>query len=191
MGSIPRPDVSFRASARSDLHGLLGDHQQVAVSLLSRAQLCPCMRAKGHCWIRVQQQVFHVASCWSGGHGVCGGCRCAQMSLKSPGGRCNQSQLSSWAPPRFEYSLLLFSLPHQQCQGSMLSISSSFFLMKPSMELYRWQSLVRLQGKGFLLISCVALRGHGIKDDQSLPSHIVKSVKEPHTSKWPVFSTAP
>ena len=56
-----------------------------------------------------------------------GGCRCAQMSLKSPGGRCNQSQLSSWASPRFEYSLLLFSLPHQQCQGSMLSISSSFF----------------------------------------------------------------
>ena len=76
---------------------------------------------------RAQQQVFHVASCWSGGHGECGGCQCAQMSLKSPGSRCNQSQLSSWASPRFEYSLLLFSLPHQRCQGSMLSISSSFF----------------------------------------------------------------
>lgn len=129
----------------------LGSLQQVGVSLLSEAQLCSCMQAKGRWWIRVQRQVFHVASCCAGAgsQSICGGCQRAQMSLKSPGGRCNQSQLSSGASPRFEYSLLLFSPPHQGYQGFRLSISSYIFLMKPSMKVYRWQSLTLFQGKGF------------------------------------------
>lgn len=97
-----------------------------------------------------------VSHCVGAGHsrGVRGGCQRAQMSLKSPSSRCNQSQLSSGASSRFEYSSLLFPPPHQGCQGSGLSISSYlsflfFFVRKPSMVVYRWQSLILLLGKGF------------------------------------------
>lgn len=136
----------------------LGSNQQVGVSLPSPAEACSCMQAKGHCSIREQQQVIHVVSCCAGSLGACGGCLCAQMNLRGPGGRLNQSQLSSGASPLFEHSLLLFSPPHQMCQGSRQPISC-FVLMKLSMEVYRWQS--DTSGQRFSFISFMTLGGHG------------------------------
>lgn len=123
----------FLRLSRSDLHD--SDHQQVGTPRLSLDQLWSCMRTHICWWIRAQRNVFfHVVSrcAWAGSHCVCDGWQLAQMSLKSP--RCNQSQLSFGASPHPEYSPSLFSPPHQQCQGSRLSLSFSLFVTKPSME---------------------------------------------------------
>lgn len=97
------------SESQSEWPSWLGSYQQVGLSLPSQAEAYSCMRAKGHCSIRVQQQVIHVASCCARGLGACGGCLCAQMNFRGPGGRVNQSQLSSGASPLFEYSLLLLT----------------------------------------------------------------------------------
>lgn len=78
MDSIPLLKVSFRFSAGVTFMTWKLPTGWCVTSITG----CSCMQAKGHCWIRVQQQVFHVTSCCAGGLGARSGCRRAQMSLK-------------------------------------------------------------------------------------------------------------
>lgn len=152
MESIPVASMSFRASAN--------------VTLLTRARRPPtgrCVFCDFYHRLRfVHARRLKVADeleCSDrffmlhpivpeSRRGVCGCCQRTQMSFKSPCCRCNQSQLSSGAS--FEYSLLLFLLSHQGCQGSRLSISSHIFFFD---ETIHWHVQVAdtmpLQDKGF------------------------------------------
>lgn len=159
-GDISLLNASFRFSAGLTF---MSRKPQVGSSRLSRARLRSCMQAKGHCWIRVQQQDFHVASCCaqrSQKHAAAAGA--LRWVQKASSSLCNQSQLAS---PHFEDSLQLFS-PSHQSQGSSLSIYS-FVLIKFPMDLQRLLSF--LKDSHFLCNSAKS-------GDQGLP----KFTSKPH-----------
>lgn len=150
------------------------------------------MRAKGHWWIRGEQQVVVVVSRCAGAAGqrVCSDCQCAQMSLKSPGSCRNQSQLSSGASPHSEYSFSVFlttSSKVSRVQAVYILLGFFFFHETICED-------VQVEPGGALSFSSTkiysfpmwlweAMAPRSLRFPSKPQSHIVKSVKKPCSFK--------
>lgn len=151
------------------------------------------MRAKGHWWIRGEQQVVLVVSRCAGAAGqrVCSDCQRAQMSLKSPGSCRNQSQLSSGASPHSEYSFSVF--PHHLIKGvkgpgCLYPLRFSFFFHETICEDLQVEpggalSFSSTKIYSFPMWLWEAMAPRSLRFPRKPQSHIVKSVKKPCSFK--------
>lgn len=168
MDSIPLLKVSFRFSAGVTFMTWKLPTGWCVTSITG----CSCMQAKGHCWIRVQQQVFHVTSCCAGGLGARSGCRRAQMSLKGSPAVAVISLSCPLEPLHFLSTFYCFSHHLIKC------VKGPGCPYPPAHGGAQMAEPCTSPGQRFSLISCMTLGGHDIKDHQILPAnHIVMSVK--------------
>lgn len=150
------------------------------------------MRAKGHWWIRGEQQVVLVVSRCAGAAGqrVCSDCQRAQMSLKSPGSCRNQSQLSSGASPHSEYSFSVFlttSSKVSRVQAAYILLGFFFFheticegvQVEPGGAL----SFSSTKIYSFPMWLWETMAPRSLRFPRKPQSHIVKSVKKPCSFK--------